>query len=635
MKILPLLLLISLGMQTFSATRGDSLTIEKSISRYRISDISISPDEKRIAFVVTEPIKGNLPPNSDIWIYEMESKELFQLTWSPKSDKNPKWSPDGKTLAFLSSRGAETQLYLIRFKGGEAFPLTKSKVSVYDFEWSPDGKTIAYLTHEPASAEEEQKLKDQEDETVANNEKPSRLWFMNVATQTATQKSSQPWEIDEIKWLPNGHSVAMIIQPLPKTEIDVPELKMFNLTDSSFSDLKTPTHPYWQQVRFSADSKTMGYISAREDGPTPHDLFLQNLETGTLRNLTSKSLDLPVYDYKLLPDGNIIILAQKGFSTRLFTLKPTGNVSTLPLNQNIGSFDISSSGTIAYTSTNSIHPEELWLKLPDSEPSRITNFNKVFETYHLVTPEFVKYKSFDGLTIEGAYFKPENAAGPVPLIVVVHGGPTGAWSDSYMFWNQLFLQKGYAVFCPNIRGSTGYGWEFLSKNRNDWGGGDYRDMMAGIDFLIARGGIDGNRLGIAGWSYGGYMTMWAVTQTNRFKAAMAGAGLSDLASEYGTENNPGYDGWFFGTPYLNLKNFTKSSPITFVSNVKTPTLIIQGELDSVDPVGQSQQFYRGLRHYGVTTDLVIYPREQHSFAEEKHIVDYVTRMLIWFDRYLK
>ncbi len=635
MKILTFILLFSFSLSSFSQIKDDSLTIVKSISRFRIPAVCISPDEKRVAFVVTEPIKGNLPPNSDIWIYEVQSKELYQFTRSPKSDYYPQWSPDSKSLAFLSARDSITQIYLLKLRGGEAFPVTKSKTSVEAFEWSPDGKTIAYLAKEPASSDEEKKIKDQEDETIANTEKPTRLWLVDILSLKAVQKSLQNWKISEIKWLPNGRSLALMVQPLPETEEGISELKFFNLEGESFTSLQVPKHPFWGEIRFSPDSKSMGFISARENGPIPHDLFLQSLDQGASRNATAQRLDLPVNDYRFLPNGNIIFSAQNGFHTGLFTLKPNGTIAPFPLNQNVGLFDISPSGAIAYTGLSSIRPEELWVKLQDSVSFQVTSFNKNFEKYHLIEPEYIHYKSFDGLVIEGSFYKPANVKGAVPLIVIIHGGPTAAWTDSYMPWRQLFLDKGYAVFCPNIRGSTGYGWEFLTKNKNDWGGSDFKDLMAGIDFLVSRGDVDTNHLGITGWSYGGYMTMWAVTQTNRFKAAIAGAGLSDLASEYGTEDNSAYDRWFFGTPYENLKNFTKSSPITFVKNVKTPTLIIQGEADPTDPAGQSQQFYRGLRHYGVACELVIYPREQHSFAEEKHILDYVKRMLSWFDRYLR
>ncbi len=167
------------------------------------------------------------------------------------------------------------------------------------------------------------------------------------------------------------------------------------------------------------------------------------------------------------------------------------------------------------------------------------------------------------------------------------------------------------------------------------GGGDFKDVMAGVDFLIQRGTADPDRLGIGGWSYGGYMAMWTVTQTHRFKASVAGAGLSDLASEYGTEAGPSYDEWFFGLPYERPEGYIKCSPITYVKNARTPTLILHGEEDTTDPIGQSQQFYRGLKRYGVTSDFVIYPREGHGIREEKHMLDMYRRILGWFDQYVK
>jgi dipeptidyl aminopeptidase/acylaminoacyl peptidase len=187
---------------------------------------------------------------------------------------------------------------------------------------------------------------------------------------------------------------------------------------------------------------------------------------------------------------------------------------------------------------------------------------------------------------------------------------------------------------PNVRGSTGYGQRFVEMNRGDWGGGDFKDVMAGVDWAIARNLADPNRLGIGGWSYGGDMAAWAVTQTTRFKAAVSGAPVIDMASEFGTENGSAYDEWFYGTPYEKLEGFIRSSPMTFVRNVRTPTLLLQGEADETDPPGQSQQFYRGLKRYGVESELVLYPREPHGLREEKHLVDRLNRVVAWFDRYL-
>jgi dipeptidyl aminopeptidase/acylaminoacyl peptidase len=263
----------------------------------------------------------------------------------------------------------------------------------------------------------------------------------------------------------------------------------------------------------------------------------------------------------------------------------------------------------------------------------VSNFNPSFEHLALIKPTLLKYRSFDGREIEGALLAPAGGT-HLPTIVDVHGGPTGNWSDQLDSWGQLLAAAGYAVFYPNIRGSTGYGYDFVVRNRGDWGGGDFKDIMAGVDYLIQRGIADPDRLGIAGWSYGGYMAEWAITQTTRFKAAVSGAGLSDLASEYGTEEHPAYDEWFYGLPYEKPEGFRRSSPLTYVKNARTPTLILQGDNDVVDPMGQSQELYRALKRYGVTTELVVYPREGHGFREEKHLTDRLRRIVAWFDKYM-
>jgi dipeptidyl aminopeptidase/acylaminoacyl peptidase len=238
----------------------------------------------------------------------------------------------------------------------------------------------------------------------------------------------------------------------------------------------------------------------------------------------------------------------------------------------------------------------------------------------LVKPELFRFKSFDGTVIEGALLLPANYDGhsKLPLINLIHGGPCWRWSDTVENWGQLLVGHGYGIFYPNIRGSTGYGQKFLEMNRADWGYGDFKDVMAGVDALIARGVADPNRLGIGGWSYGGYMSEWAITQTDRFKAAVSGAGLANLISEFATENEPAYDEWYFGQPYDKPEGFLRSSPFMYMKNAKTPTLILQGENDTNDPLGQSQELYRALKHYRVRAELVQYPREPHGPQEEKH-----------------
>jgi dipeptidyl aminopeptidase/acylaminoacyl peptidase len=298
---------------------------------------------------------------------------------------------------------------------------------------------------------------------------------------------------------------------------------------------------------------------------------------------------------------------------------------------------VSKSGAMAFVSESFSQPEELWLWDGKNTPRRLSDLNEAAAKLPLASPEFIHYQSFDGRQIEGALLKPRTYDGKSKLatVLLIHGGPTGNWTDHFDPWGQLLVSAGYAVFYPNVRGSTGYGYDFMVLNRADWGGGDFKDVMAAADDLVARGIADPDRLGIAGWSYGGYMAEWAITQTNRFKAAVSGAGMADLAAEFGTEEHPSYDEWFYGLPYEKPEGFVRSSPITHIKNAKTPTLILQGEADTIDPLGQSQQLYRALKRYNVPVELVQYPREGHGLREEKHLADRLRRILEWFEKYMK
>jgi dipeptidyl aminopeptidase/acylaminoacyl peptidase len=279
----------------------------------------------------------------------------------------------------------------------------------------------------------------------------------------------------------------------------------------------------------------------------------------------------------------------------------------------------------------------LWLWDQKGSPQQLSHLNDSWKEYALSKPELYKYKSFDGVDIQAALLKPRDSQGKskLPLIALIHGGPTGRWSDSIETWGQLLAARGYAVFYPNIRGSVGYGQKFVEANRGDWGGGDFKDVMAGVEDLVKRGIADPNRLGIGGWSYGGYMAEWAITQTNDFKAAVSGAGMADLISEFGTEDHPAGDEWFYGVPWEKPEGFLNSSPFVYLKNAKTPTLVLQGDADTVDPLGQSEELYRGLKRYGVEAEFVRYPREPHGMHEEKHLLDRLNRILAWYDAHLK
>lgn len=618
------------------STSFAQLKPEQTLNRRPISEVRFSPDGERVAFTVSEPPKG-ASRSRHVWILETGTRESRRFTNSDKSEFAPRWSPDGHRLAFLSDREEGTQIYLLPLDGGDAIRLTDGKNSVRAFEWSPDGKQIAFLASEPKGEAQEKKEKDKDDARVVDrDDKPARLWLIDVESKKVRQLTTGSWQIQEAKWTPQGDRLIVSATDHPEVDQDTNRIVSIATADGQMNQVAAPRGPFGQ-LSISPDGSAVAYLAARVDGPSPHDLYLQPLAGGPARNLTAASIDRPIAGIAWRPNGSILALAVNGFHTQFYVITPDGKaVTQSEFKVNPGSFD-ASKDVIAFSGETAVNAPEVWLSTQAGMAEAATHLNESWKQIALVQPELVRYKSFDGTEIEAAILKPAGyrEGTKVPLVVLVHGGPTGRWADSFQSWGQLLAARGYAVLYPNVRGSTGYGHTFLEKNRADWGGGDFKDVMAGVDFLIARGIADPDRLGIAGWSYGGYMASWAVTQTNRFKAAMTGAGLSDLASEFGTEDGSSYDEWFFGTPYEKLQEFTDSSPITFIKNARTPTLILQGEDDVTDPIGQSQQLYRGLKRYNVETQFVLYPREGHGFREEKHQLDVLNRIVEWFDRHLK
>jgi dipeptidyl aminopeptidase/acylaminoacyl peptidase len=485
------------------------------------------------------------------------------------------------------------------------------------------------------------KEKDKDDSRVADKEdKHDRLWLMTVEGGEAKALTDAKWEIHEAEWHPAGSGLMLIATDHPESDQNTNRIFFFRLADNSMTQLLAPRGPFGD-LRVAPDGQRMGFISSREDGPTPHDLMIARHGDKAVQNLTGASVDRPVMDCRWTKDGGLLAVVEDGFRTRLLAFTAEGGLkeagTTPPVNPH--AFDVSSAGEVVYAGQTATTPPELWSWDQKGAPKQISHLNESWKQFTLSEPEYYKYKSFDGKEIEAALLKPRGSEGKskLALIALIHGGPTGAWQDSIETWGQLLAARGYAVFYPNIRGSSGYGQKFIEVNRGDWGGGDYRDVMAGVDDLVARGIADPEKLGIDGWSYGGYMSEWAITQTTRFKAAVSGAGLSNLISEYGTEQGPSYDEWFYGLPYEpeKITGFLNSSPFVYLKNAKTPTLILQGDADPVDPPGQSQELYRGLKRYGVETELVVYPREPHGFHEEKHLLDRLNRILAWYDKHLK
>jgi len=626
-----------------------TLSPEQTLDRRTIGELEFSPDGSRLAFTVAEPVKGTARARA-IWLFDVAGGGLRQLTFSGKNDSSPRWKPDGSAIAFTSDREGPAQLYVLPLAGGEAEKITDSKERVGAFRWSPDGTRIVLLMNEPKPDALEKREKDRDDARVVDKEdRRERVWVLDVATHHLRQVTSGSWQIAQIEWMPDGRTLVAAATDKPHVDAWIDRIYAIDLADSglgTFRELAAPRGPFGN-LAVSPDGQAIAYVGARVDGPEPHDLWVQATKGGTAQNLTHGSIDRPVGQLRWIDNQSLSVHVQRGFKSTLAVVRRDGSVNVSDdFDINPATYARAKSGTLAFVGETATRAPELYVRDAAGQPKAVTSFNKAWESIPVVAPEFIKYKSFDGVEIEAALLRPPSSLSPKPstqpssltpkpFVVLVHGGPTGRWADAFEPWGQLLAARGYAVLYPNVRGSTGYGQKFVEMNRGDWGGSDFKDVMAGVDAMIARGVADPNRLGIGGWSYGGYMAAWAVTQTTRFKAAVSGAPVIDMASEFGTEGGSQYDEWFYGTPYEKLEGFIRSSPITFVKNVKTPTLLLQGEADETDPIGQSQQFYRGLKRYNVDAEMVVYPREPHGLREEKHLLDRLNRVVAWFDKYIR
>ncbi len=625
------------GQEAPATKEPNEITAETLLKMRDISDPQFSPDGTKVAFVVAEP-RTSEHRKQHIWIYDEASNTARQITYSEKSEHWPRWSPDGKSLAFLSNReGDDQRIYVLRMAAGEGVALTKPKVNASALEWSPDGKAIAYLAEDPKTEAEEKKEKEKQDEKVVEKEDHQpRLRLIQVATREEKTLTPATWKVEEVKWMPDGQRLVVKATEQPWSDRLTDKLYLVTVAGGAVTTLYAPAGPF-EGLRIAQIGEAISFIGSRDAGPIPHDVLVVSAHGSAPKNLTGASLDRAVLDHEWA-GSPVVVLYEEGFRTRFTTFAGDGERKDQPeAPVTTGEFALSKNGELAYAGQSWTKMPELWIRDAKGEDRQVTHVNEWAKDLPLRAAETYKYKSFDGMEMEGAVLKPANYDGKskLPMITLVHGGPTGAWHDGIEPWGQLLAAKGFVVFYPNPRGSTGYGEKFLELNRADWGGGDFKDIEAGIDDLIAKGIADPDRLGIGGWSYGGYMAEWAVTQTQRFKAAVAGAGMSNLISEYGTESGPEYDEWFWGVPYEKPEGFLNSSPFLFVKNARTPTLILQGEKDPIDPIGQSQELYRGLKRYGVETELVVYPREPHGLQEGPHRANMETRMVEWFEKHVK
>ena len=638
-------LLLATVLFCFFATHAQTITPEDILSIRELSDIQLSPDGKQIAFVITEPAASNTQPRvSNIWTMPVDGRESPRaLIPGLINAGSPRWSPDGKTLAFLSDHAkAGVQIYLLGAGEANAVQLTSVPGGVEGFEWSPDSKSIAFVTHD----EQEKKAAGNDAIEVDRHLDYSRLWISSVSDRKAVQVTKQDFEIYELAWAPGGDELALVVAPTPKPE-DSLNLSLIVVNRATGEVTRTLSNlvNLTGALRWSPDGRL---ISFYEGPPTKEYAAWVSVVPaggGPSRPLL-KDYAGSVLRLAWMPDSKHLMAQSVEGTHQALLAVDVANGDTRKLTDIVHSqwnVGFSTNGsTTAYFSQSVGSPSDIWVLQSDAPPRKLTNFNPQTAGWKLGTLREVTWKnSKDGLLRRGVVITPPGfVPGQLyPTIVNTHPGDTAWWmgwhGSKWWDWGQLLASNGYVVFLPNTRGVTGEGGR-MHQTIADWGGMAFQDLIDGVDYLVQQRIADPNRLGIGGWSNGGFMTEYAITHTTRFKAAVAQAGHSDFFSLYGTSYLRSSLRISFGdSPHVNRKGYDERSPVMSVRNCRTPTLLLHGELDPGVPVGQAYEFYNALKDLGVETELVIYPRERHSIQERGHQLDVQRRMLAWFDKHLK
>jgi dipeptidyl aminopeptidase/acylaminoacyl peptidase len=619
----------------------------------RVSSPRISPDGTRVAYLVAENDTEKEQAwkfVTHIWVVPAAgpSSEARQFTRGEKSVSNLEWSPVGKILAFTMEAGeekeAKPQVWFMYADGGEPWQVTKHKSGVRAFQISPDGKTLLLTATAPVSDDEEKRTKQKDDAVAVDRDfKMAQLWTWNIATGEEKQVSKGDFTVSDARWSPDGLHVTFTTNPTPRLD-DSPLHTAWVLDVASGAQRKlVESSEHTHTARWSPDGKKIAYLGSAGSFLSKEDLFVVDSSGGAPKKL-SASFELNAGEPNWSKDGAQIYFSSDDHEAlRVFAADvAAGAVRPLTdMARIVDLNDISANGQTAVgTIGDSTHPDEVFRSdLTFASPERITSQNAWLAEYALGASEVVKWKSSkDGMEIDGIVTKPVDFDGThkVPFLLNPHGGPTGASLLSFNPTEQIMAANGYLVLQPNFRGSSGRGEKFASANQNDWGDGDYKDDMSGVQAMVDKGWADPDRLGAFGWSYGGYMTMWIDTQTDRFKAISPGAGLPDLYSMYSQTDIHRYMTEFMGmkAPWDNFQEYWDHSPMKFVANVKTPTMILHGQSDTRVPIPQSEEFYRALYEKHVPVEFVTYPRENHGFVEPRHIQDRWQRYLVFFGKYL-
>jgi dipeptidyl aminopeptidase/acylaminoacyl peptidase len=634
------------------------MTAEDYLSFENLSDPQISSDGRLVAYTATTVDTKANRRKSEIFISAIDgSRNGAPFAGETASSSSPRWSPDGKFVAFLSARdGAKTQIWLLATNGGEARKLTNLENGVSNLEWSPDSTRLAGLTRTgpPPSKSSDVRhythISYKFNDTGWFDEKRSHVVVIDAKTGDAKQiTDGNDWNDTDPHWSPDSTRIAFVSDRTghefdASRNTDVWVIPAAGGALVRISDHAGPD----RGPRWSPDGKRIAYLGA-ENEDDPANIYVAPSGGGKSTTL-DKDFDMLIGEMSWAEHGDAIYFDSgvRG-ETHIFRIEArpeklsTGSVVRLTSGpRNVHGFNLhDASGEMVYLANDFGHLDDLYVR--DSKGERpLTHANAaLWGKLDLATVERVPYKSEDGLAIDGFLVKPVGwqTGKKYPMVVSIHGGPAGMYGVDWYQEFQVYAARGWAVFFSNPRGSTGYGRAFQRAVALEWGGKAYTDIMTGVEEVLKRNPwIDRDRLGVTGGSYGGFMTNWIVTQTNLFKAAVTLRGISNFVSDDGTRDGAyGHERDFGGDIFHNYDEYWKYSPLRLAANVKTPTLVLHSDNDFRVPIEQGEQWFRALQHYHVTSELVMFPRENHNLTrtgEPKHLVESMNWQCYWFDRFL-
>jgi dipeptidyl aminopeptidase/acylaminoacyl peptidase len=628
-------------------------TVDQILSLQRAGAPEISPDGQFVAYTLRETNWDDNAYETEIWVADARGTTLRELTHAKKSSLSPAWSPDGSTLAFISDRTDKRQIYLINPQAGEADAVTTLEEGVSNFAWSPDGKSIAYTSTESKSAAiKDREKKYGEFEVVDRDHRMTHLFVINVATKSTRALTSGAFTVGAFAWAPDGRSIAfdhrINSDPANGGSADI---SIVTVADGAVRKLVTQSGPDTNPV-WSPDGSRIAFTTAmaNPDYFYANSLIASVPSSGGTPTVLSAAFDEDPNLVAWKPNG-LYFSASNHTWSYLHRLDPeTKTITHLAPRDDVvmSTFSLSRDGsTIAYLGADPKSIAEVFVAPTTSlgAARKLTDTNAQISSWTTSTLEVVSWKSQDGATIEGVLHKPVDfdPSRKYPLLVVIHGGPTGV-SRAVPFTSatypvDVWVPRGVLVLEPNYRGSAGYGEKFRSLNVRNLGVGDAWDVISGIDSLIAKGIVDGAKVGAMGWSQGGYISAFLAThEASRFKAISVGAGISDWMTYYvNTDIHPFTRQYLKATPWDDPDIYAKTSPITYIKQAKTPTLIQHGATDQRVPLPNAFELYQGLQDQNVPVKLIVYQGFGgigHGPSKPKSHRATMDHNLEWFDQYL-